>query len=193
MELHDNFEEIESPDFRARYMIFSGFKLVRNALSREKAIASLINEARLNPSYIDNIGKRILFLSAENKDRPGASFDVAIAAYLYCLYQTDQYFAKRMSEYVLQMGKLWWSVDLALFIKKNMELFADSGNWQFEFYGHPTPIHNLNWRLRGQPETLNDTVQFTINGAEQCNISGQLYVNSPQKTRSPAPSVSLTY
>lgn len=189
MTLSKFYEEIESADYQSRFMIFSGFKLVRNALSRDKAIASLINEARLNPSYIDNIGKRILFLSAENKDRPGASFDIAIAAYLYCLYQTDQYFAKRMSEYVLQMGKLWWSVDLALHIKKNMELFADSGNWQFEFYGHPTPIHNLNWRLRGQPVTLNDTVQFTINGGEQCNISGQFSVSSPLKTRIPMRSV----
>ena len=121
MELYDFFQDIESPEFQSRFMIFSGFRLVRKALSRDKTISSLINVVRLNPSFIDNIGKRILFLFAENKHKPGAAYDIAVAAYLYCLYMTDQHFANRMSVYVLQQGKLWWSVDLALHIKKNVE------------------------------------------------------------------------
>ena len=190
MELHDLFEEIESPDFRSRFMIFSGFKLVRKALSRDKVIASLINEVRLNPSYIDSIGKRILFLCAEHKDRPGATFDVAVAAYLYSLYTTDQYFAKRMSEYILQLGKLWWSVDLALHIKKNMELFADPAKWNFKFYGEPTPTKYTDWSPRCQPMRLNDKVPFRINGEKRWNISGHYFVRSPQKTKALVHSVS---
>lgn len=182
MTLSNFYEEIESADFQSRFMIFSGFKLVRNALSRDKAIALLINEVRLNPSYIDNIGKRILFLSAENKDRPGATFDIAVAAYLYCLYKTDQHYAKRMSEYVLQMGKLWWSVDLALHIKKNMEMFADLGKWNIKFYGDPTPIENTSWGAHVQPIRLNEHVPFIVNGEKRWNISGQYFVRSPQKT-----------
>ncbi len=118
MSLSNYFTEIESEDFQSRFMIYSGFKLVRKALAREKNVASLINEMRLNSACIDEIGKRILSLCAENKDEPGAAYDIAVAAYLYCLYVTDQHFASRMSDYVLQLGKLWWSVDIALHIKR---------------------------------------------------------------------------
>ena len=190
MTLGKFYEKIESADFQSRFMIFSGFKLVRNALARDKAIASLINEVRLNPSYIDNIGKRILFLSAENMDRPGASFDVAIAAYLYCLYQTDQYFAKRMSEYVLQMGKLWWSVDLALFIKKNMEMFADPRKSKFRFTGDLTQTEYTSWSPHTQPLHLNENVPFIVNGKIRWNTFGHLSVTSPQKTKTLVHSVS---
>ncbi len=182
MTLSNFYEEIESAHFQSRFMIFSGFKLVRNALSRDKVIVALINETRLNPSYIDRIGKRILFLSTENKDRPGATFDIAVAAYLYCLYNTDQHFAKRMSEYVLQIGKLWWSVDLALHIKKNMEIFADPGKWTFKFYGDPTPTENASWGAHAQPTQLNEVTPI-VNGKYTWNIYGQSPVSSPQKTR----------
>lgn len=182
MKPSDFYEEIESLDFQSRFMIFSGFKLVRNALSRDLAIASLINEARLNPSYIDSIGKRILFLSADNKDRPGATYDIAVAAYLYCLYQVDQHFASRMSDYVLQMGKLWWSVDLALHIKKNMEMFADSSQLNFNFYVDSTPTKYTSWSPYVQHTRLHEGFPFIVNGEQRWNISGQFFVRSPQKT-----------
>ena len=188
MELYDFFQDIESPEFRSRFMIFSGFKLVRKALSRDKTISSLINVVRLNPSFIDNIGKRILFLFAENKHKPGAAYDIAVAAYLYCLYMTDQHFANRMSVYVLQQGKLWWSVDLALHIKKNMEIFADPGKWTFKFYGDPTPTENASWGTHVQPTQLNE-VPPIVSGKYTWNISGQLPVSSPQKTKTLALSV----
>ena len=183
MVLHDLFEEIESADFRSRFMIFSGFKLVRNALSRDKIIAALINEARLNPSYIDRIGKRILLLSTKNKDRPGATFDIAVAAYLYCLYHTDQHFAKRMSDFVLQTGKLWWSVDLALHIKKNMAVFTDPKRWNFSFFGDSTPTENASWGAHVQPSRMKENVAFIVNEEELCDISGRFSVRSRQMTR----------
>jgi len=190
MKLCDLFKEIESTRFQSRYMLFSGFKLVRKAMSRDQTIAELINEVRLNPSYIDNVGKRILFLCAEYKDKPGATFDIAVAAYLYCLYMTNQHFANRMSEYVLQTGKLWWSVDLALHIKKNMEMIADAVNWNFMY---PTPTEYIGKSLSLQPIRLDENVSYIVYGAEKCNISGQFSVKSPQKISSPVRSVSLTY
>lgn len=190
MELHDLFEEIESPEFRARFMIFSGFKLVRNALSRDPRVALIINAVRLTPSYVDDIGKRVLFLSAENKDSPGASFDIAIAAYLYCLYQTDQFFAKRMSEYILQLGKLWWSVDLSLYIKRNMEMFADPRKWNFRFTGDLTQTEYTSWSPHTQPLRLNESVPFIVNGKKRWNTFGHLSVISPQKTKTLVHSVS---
>ena len=182
MTIGDFYKEIESVSFQSRFMIFSGFKLVRSAMSRDKTIASLINEVRLNPPYIGCIGKRILFLSAENKDRPGATFDIAIAAYLYSLYMTDQHYAKRMSEFVLQMSKLWWSVDLALHITKNMEMFADLRMSNFKFYGDPTPTEYICWSSWDQPIRFIEDDPIIVNGEELWNMSGQLSVNSPQKT-----------
>ena len=120
------FEEIESADFQARYMIFSGFKLMRKALAREETVRLLIDEIRLNPSWSGDVSKRIHYLSASQNGRAGAAIDVAVAAYLYCLYQTDQRLAKLMSEYVLRLGKLWWSVDLALQITKNIDKLEDT-------------------------------------------------------------------
>ena len=183
MELREYFRQIESAEFQSSFMIFSGFKLVRKALSRDKAIVSLINEARLNPAYIDAIGKRILFLSRENKDNPGATFDIAVAAYLSCLFETDQHFAKRMSEFVLQMGKLWWSVDLALHISRNMELFVDPGKRYFNYIREATPIEYTNWTTRVEPSRVKENVPFIVNGEELCNISGRFSVRSPQKTK----------
>ena len=183
MELHEYFREIESTKFQSKFMIFSGFKLVRNALSRDKVIVSLINEARLNPAYIDAIGKRILFLSKENKDKPGSTFDIAVAAYLSCLFETDQHFAKRMSEFVLEMGKLWWSVDLALHISRNMELFADPGKRYFNYIREATPIEYTNWTTRVEASRMKENVPFLVNGEELCNMSGRFSVRSPQKTK----------
>ena len=183
MELLDFFKEIESTSFQSKYMIYSGFKLVRKAISRDKTVASLINEARLYPAYIDDIGKRILFLCAENTDRPGATFDIAVATYLYCLYNTDQHFAKRVSEYVLQMGKLWWSVDLALHIKKNMAMFTDPVKWNFRFYGEPTPTENASWGADVLPMQMKENVAIVVNGERLCDISGRFSVRSRQLTQ----------
>lgn len=192
MLLSDFYKVIEGADFQSRFMILSGFSLVRNALSRHPSVQKLISEIRLCPLHIDNVGKRILLLCSENKDRPGATYDIAIAAYLYCLYHSDQYFAKRMSEYVLQLGKLWWATDLALHIKKNMELFGDSSNWQLKFYEHATQTDDLDWNLRDKTKRLTDNVQAIVNGEGLCDTSGQYSVNSPLKIRSPEHSVSLT-
>ena len=183
MELHDFFEDLESPEFRSKFMIFSGFKLVRKALSRDPKIVSLINEVRLKPSYALAVAKRISALYAKHVDDAGSAFDIAVAAYLYCLYKTDQHFANRMSIYVLQKGKLWWSVDLALHIKKNMEMFADPRKWSFKFHGVPTPTAHTSWAPRVKPMRMKENVAFIVNGEKLCNISGRFSVRSPQLTQ----------
>lgn len=183
MELLDLFEEIESTNFQSQYMIYSGFKLVRNALSRDPTIVSLINEVRLNPSDALAIVERILALYSKHVDDAGATFDIAIAAYLLCLYRTKQDFAKEMSEFVLKMGKLWWSVDLALHISRNMELFADPGKRYFNYFRSATPIKYTTWSALVKPMRMNENILFVVNGEERWNTSGQLSVRSPQKTK----------
>lgn len=183
MELHELFEDIESPEFRSRFMIFSGFRLVRKALSRDPKVLSLINEMRLQPSIAHVVAKRISLLYAKHIDDAGSAFDIAVAAYLYCLYKTDQHFASRMSVYVLKQGKLWWSVDLALHIKKNMEMFTDLSKWRFKFYGVPTPTANTSWGVHVQPMNMKENAAYMVYGDKLCNISGRFSVRSPQLTQ----------
>lgn len=183
MELHDLFEEIESPDFRSRFMIFSGFKLVRNALSRDPTIASLINEVRLNPSYAFVVGERIAVLYAKHVDHAGSAFDVAVAAYLFCLYRTSQDYAKAMSEFILEMGKLWWAVDLALRIRKNMEMFSEASKRNFNYSGFAVAMEDISWSPPVVQRPKSEEILVGVNGEELCNISGQSFVRSPQKTK----------
>ena len=189
MKLHDLFSEIESTEFQSRYMLFSGFKLLRKAMSRDRNIADLINEVLLNPTYTDIVGKQVLSLFAKHKDEPGSAFDVAVAAYLYCLYRTDPLFAKKMSEYILKKGKLWWSVDLALHISRHMKPFANPFKNSISYFGDTTPVENGKWISSGEATQMGAAVPFTINGEELCNISGQFSVRSPQKTRTQVLSV----
>ncbi len=186
MKLHEFFREIESTRFQSRYMLFSGFKLVRNALSKDQTLAALINETRRNHTYIDGIGTRILSLFVKHKDDPGASYDVAVAAYLFCLYRTDPLFAKKMGEHILEKGKLWWSVDLALHISRNMKPFAHLHKMHIHISDYAYPIQNSNWISQGEPKRLNSAALSSapiVNGKYAWNISGQSPVNSPQKTK----------
>ena len=183
MKLCDLFKEIESTRFQSRYMLFSGFKLVRKALSRDSTVGSLINEVRLNPSYASAVGERIVKLYAKHVDDAGSTFDIAVAAYLFCLYRTSQDLARVLSGYILEMGKLWWSVDLALHVRRNMELFNEPSKRNFNISGYATSMEDVSWPPRVVQRPTYEAILVGINGEELCNISGQFSVRSPQKTR----------
>jgi len=182
MELQNLFEEIESPEFRSKFMIFSGFKLVRNALSMDPIVSLLRNEVLLNRSYTLSVCERILALYTVHADDAGSTFDIAVAAYLFCLYRTNQEYAKVMSEYILEVGKLWWSVDLALHIRRNMELFAEPSKRNFNLSGFTPANEDVSWSPPVVQKPIYEEILVGVNGEELWNMSGQLSVNSPQKT-----------
>lgn len=182
MELHDLFNEIESDAFQSRFMIFSGFRLVRNALSRDPTVKLLINEIRLNPQYDLAIAERIFVLYSIYRNDVGAAFDIAAAAYLLSLYLTNQDYAKAVSEYILEMGKLWWSVDLSLRIRRNMELFAEPSKRKFTYSGYAAANEHITWSPPVVQKPTYEAILVGVNGEELWNMSGQLSVSSPQKT-----------
>ena len=118
MSVSDYFDKIESVAFQAEFAVLSGFRAFRKSLEHTEIIKSLIDAAFAQDGGAMDLYDRIELLLTRIEGGSGAEYDVAIAAYLFCLQSVEPALAQQLSSRVLQKGGLWWTVDLALHIAR---------------------------------------------------------------------------
>lgn len=118
MLLAKDFETIESLEFIVQFSILSGFNSLRRALASDATVEALHSKLSGQPDACQSVAKRISqVLTKSNVEL----YDESIAAYLFCLSHADRALAQKASEEILEIGGLWWSVQLALHIIKTTE------------------------------------------------------------------------
>lgn len=117
MRLSAYFEEMETLSFQTQFSVISGFGLLRVAFSHNPTVKNLIAELHDDSSLTQEIYKRISRLLTSAATETEVSYDESIAAYLFCLSRVDLAAALDASNLVLKTGSLWWSVQLALYVR----------------------------------------------------------------------------
>ena len=117
MTLRAYFEEMETLSFQTQFSVISGFEALRLAFSYDSTIKNLIVALNDSPGQTQEIYERIKYLLPKAATETELSYDETIAAYLFCLSRADPAAALDASKLVLMTGSLWWSVQLALYVK----------------------------------------------------------------------------
>lgn len=136
MSLDKYFAEIESLEFQVQYSILSGFRSVREAMSRDCILRQLILELKGSNENLQYVVDRIAYLLAKAERRVDKPIDESVAAYLFCLSRVDLSAAHFASKMTLRMGGLWWSVQFALYIDNLVKQICesiDNSGAEFEF------------------------------------------------------------
>lgn len=123
MLLDSFFNTIESLEFQVEYAVLGGFRPVRMALYRDQTLTELVQLLKFNIQGVDDVVARVFSVLKQGEDVPGATYDIAVTAYLHCLFEVDPAAAARVGSYVLHDGGLWWAVDMALRAKAFMDSF----------------------------------------------------------------------
>ena len=109
--------EIESLEFQIQFSVVGGLKILQMAMDRHPTLISLRSSISNNARLEEEVFGRILFLLSKVDTEAQLSYDESIAAYLFCLLAEKPFTAYRASWSILDHGGLWWSVQLAHFIK----------------------------------------------------------------------------
>lgn len=128
MSLDKCFNQIETLEFQAQYSIYSSFSLMHMEMSEDNTLKQLIAEL-VNDSEkvkVKIVCRRIGHLLDKSKTNTEVSYDETIAAYLFCLSRVDLAAALDASDLVLGTGSLWWSVQLALYVRNYTKQITDS-------------------------------------------------------------------
>ncbi len=118
MSLSNYFAEIESLEFQVQFSVISGFKILQLAMQQQPTLVKLMSEMRRDTRLAAAVSDRIKLLLKKVDSETQLSYDESIAAYLFCLAQVDLLTTYRASWHILEQGGLWWSVQLALWVKK---------------------------------------------------------------------------
>jgi len=126
MDLSEYFERIESLEFQVQFSVLSGFRSLREAMSRDETLQHLLVKAAKNPDMPQALLERIRRALEQIKKGAAIPGDESIFAYLYCLLKVDIALAHKASRQILDIGGLWWSVQLSLFVQHRFAEFATS-------------------------------------------------------------------
>ncbi len=132
MELHEYFDTIESLEFQVQFSILSGFRSVRDAMAEDKILIQLIKHLDSQPSEVRALQLRIDHLLQQSESVIDISVDESIAAYMFCLMRVDLAAACDAAERILDAGSLWWSVQIALYVKNYVSQLTESVRVSFE-------------------------------------------------------------
>lgn len=125
MSLNRYFNEIESLQFQIQFSVVGGLKILRLAMERHATIVDLVSELKNNPRETKRAFERIGLLLRKVKTETKLSYDESIAAYLFCLASVDPLIAYRASLRIIEHGGLWWSVQLAHYVKEHAKQKLD--------------------------------------------------------------------
>jgi hypothetical protein len=106
------FAAIESPDLSAQLNVVSGYKQFSRALASSPQVQALLVEARSSGGSGELIPRIRALLRAECDPACETPHDVALAAYLWVLWQLDPGAAASLAKAVQAAGG-WWSRKLA--------------------------------------------------------------------------------
>ena len=117
MLLQRYFNEIESLEFQIQFSVVGGLKILQMAMERHPTLVGLRSAIIDNAGLEEDLFGRILFLLRKVDAEAQLSYDESIAAYLFCLSKEKPFTAYRASWSILDHGGLWWSGQLAHFVK----------------------------------------------------------------------------
>ena len=123
------FEEIESLEFQIQFSVVGGIEILHLAMERHPTLVALRSEIANNEDLADAVFHRIVLLLGKVETETNLSYDESIAAYLFCLFKEKPISAYRASWRILDFGGLWWSVQLALYVKDFVKQLTDSINF----------------------------------------------------------------
>ena len=126
MSLDKYFEVIESLEFQVQFSILSGFRSVRESMSEDPILKSLILNMVENSQTSIAVFERIEHILRKVETGADMPYDESVAAYLYSLSRVDLAIAVEASDRILSTGGLWWSVQLALYVKDFVKQVTDS-------------------------------------------------------------------
>jgi len=139
MSLYKYAKEIESLEFQIQFSVIGGIEILQLAMERHPTLVSLRSEITNDELMTDAVFHRIVCLLERVETETKLSLDESIAAYLFCLLKEKPISAYRASWRILEFGGLWWSVQLAQFVKEtSREILAtldtsDTDSETFEF------------------------------------------------------------
>ena len=115
------FDEMDSLSFQIQFSVLSGFQSLLRAFSLDEIVKQMGSELAHGSLRAADLNRRIArLLNMENV----REYDESIAAYLYCLAQSEQATALEASQRVLKAGGLFWSVQLAQRIQREAQTQA---------------------------------------------------------------------
>lgn len=117
MSLETYSNEIESLGFQIQFSVVGGLKILQMAMDRHPTLINLRIEISGSAELEEEVFGRILFLLSKVDTESQLSYDESIAAYLFCLSKEKPFSAYRACWSILDHGGLWWSVQLAHFVK----------------------------------------------------------------------------
>lgn len=113
-----DFETVESLEFIVQFSVLSGFATLLWAFANDVTVEALRSKLNGRPDACQSVANRINQVLAKSDVE---LYDESIAAYLFCLWKADLSIAHKASERILETGGLWWSVQLALHIIKELQ------------------------------------------------------------------------
>ena len=114
MKLTELFDLIESHEFQVQYAVLGGFRSVRLAMQRDETLGRLALALRQHGAQgVDATVARVIGLLSQPDHVPGASYDIAVTAYIHCLLQVDAVATAYVADHVEQDSGLWWAVEMA--------------------------------------------------------------------------------
>ena len=117
MSPNEYFEEIESLEFQIQFSVVGGLKILQMAMDQHPTLVKLRSAIKGIAGLDEEVYRRILHLLSKVDRELQLSYDESIAAYLFCLSKEKPFTAYRASWSILDHGGLWWSVQLAHFLR----------------------------------------------------------------------------
>jgi len=111
MSLAKDFETIESLEFIVQFSVLSGFSSLLRAFAQDETLEGLRSKLSAQPDACQSVANHINQVLTKSDVE---LYDESVAAYLFCLSQANQALAMKASEEILEIGRLWWSVQLAM-------------------------------------------------------------------------------
>ena len=125
MSLQRYFDEIESLQFQIKFSVVGGFEILKLVMERNPTICRLIATLRTDRKAAKRVFERITLLLSKVDSETELSYDESIAAYLHSLAEVNSMIAYRASLKIIRHGGLWWSVQLAHFVKDDAKQRLD--------------------------------------------------------------------
>ncbi len=121
MSHNKHFREIESLQFQIQFSVVGGFNILQLAMERSQTLLELRLAIAEDAKLARKIHERIALLLSKVETETQLSYDESIAAYLFCLFKESPAAAKAASKIILEHGGLWWSVQLAVYVRQQMQ------------------------------------------------------------------------
>ena len=117
-------KEIESLAFQIQFSVVGGMNILRLAMDQHPTLNALRSEMRRQPALAETVLERIELLLSKVETETQLSYDESIAAYLFCLSKENPLLADGACWRILEVGGLFWSVQLALRIQREAQTQA---------------------------------------------------------------------